>query len=118
MNTQSSHKIIKNKLDLLSLAETFGSVSKACKTMDFNRDSVKCSVKMHHDCGAACVADGVALITRLIKSINVKSRLEKFLKAACLEKFLKVSAIKEFDCMVKSQIVLLYAIMCGRSIRP
>ena len=30
MNTQSSHKIIKNKLGLLNLAQTLGSVSKAC----------------------------------------------------------------------------------------
>ena len=28
MNTQSSHKIIKNKLGLLNLAQTLGSVSK------------------------------------------------------------------------------------------
>ena len=39
MNTQSSNKIIKNKLGLLNLAETLGSVSKACKTMGFSRDS-------------------------------------------------------------------------------
>ena len=39
MNTQSSHKIIKNKLGLLNLAQTLGSVSKACKTMGFSRDS-------------------------------------------------------------------------------
>jgi transposase InsO family protein len=39
MNTQTSHKIIKNKLGLLNLAQTLGSVSKACKTMGFSRDS-------------------------------------------------------------------------------
>ena len=40
MNTQSSHKIIKNKLGLLNLAQTLGSVSKACKTMGFSRDGI------------------------------------------------------------------------------
>ena len=39
MNTQTHHKIIKNKLGLLNLAQTLGSVSKACKTMGFSRDS-------------------------------------------------------------------------------
>lgn len=37
MNTQQ--KIIKNKLGLLNLAETLGSVSKACKVMGYSRDS-------------------------------------------------------------------------------
>ena len=44
MNTQSSHKIIKNKLGLLNLAQTLGSVSKACKTMGFSRDSYYCVI--------------------------------------------------------------------------
>lgn len=33
-------KIIKNKLGLLKLAETLGSVSQACKVMGFSRDSL------------------------------------------------------------------------------
>jgi hypothetical protein len=37
MNTQQ--KIIKNKIGLLNLAETLGSVSKACKVMGYSRDS-------------------------------------------------------------------------------
>jgi hypothetical protein len=37
MNTQQ--KIIKNKLGLLNLAETLGSVSKACSVMGYSRDS-------------------------------------------------------------------------------
>jgi hypothetical protein len=37
MNTQQ--KIIKNKLGLLNLAETLGSVSKACRVMGYLRDS-------------------------------------------------------------------------------
>jgi hypothetical protein len=37
MNTQQ--KVIKNKVGLLKLAETLGSVSQACKVMEFSRDS-------------------------------------------------------------------------------
>jgi hypothetical protein len=37
MNTQQ--KVIKNKVGLLRLAETLGSVSPACKVMGFSRDS-------------------------------------------------------------------------------
>jgi transposase InsO family protein len=39
MNTNAGHKIIKNKLGLLKLSETLGSVSQACKVMGFSRDS-------------------------------------------------------------------------------
>ena len=36
MNMQQ--KVIKNKVGLLKLAETLGSVSQACKVMGFSRD--------------------------------------------------------------------------------
>ena len=39
MNTHNTQKIIKNKIGLLRLSETLGSVSKACKAMGFSRDS-------------------------------------------------------------------------------
>lgn len=39
MNTTTNHKIIKNKLGLLELANTLGSVSKACNIMGYSRDS-------------------------------------------------------------------------------
>lgn len=39
MNVHTSEKIIKNKIGLLRLSETLGSVSKACKVMGFSRDS-------------------------------------------------------------------------------
>ena len=38
MNTQQ--KVIKNKVGLLKLAETLGSVSHACKVIGFSRDSL------------------------------------------------------------------------------
>jgi len=39
MNVNSERKIIKNKIGLLKLSETLGSVSQACKVMGFSRDS-------------------------------------------------------------------------------
>ena len=39
MNTTTNQKIIKNKLGLLELANTLGSVSRACKVMGYSRDS-------------------------------------------------------------------------------
>lgn len=39
MNTNVSQKIIRNKIGLLRLSETLGSVSQACKAMGFSRDS-------------------------------------------------------------------------------
>ena len=37
-------KIIKNKLGLLKLAETLGSVSQACKVMGFSRDRANAAI--------------------------------------------------------------------------
>lgn len=37
--TSQDHKIIKNKLGLLTLAETLGNVSQACKMLGYSRDS-------------------------------------------------------------------------------
>jgi hypothetical protein len=39
MNISTNHKIIKNKLHVLELANTLGNVSKACKVMGYSRDS-------------------------------------------------------------------------------
>lgn len=39
MNTGYNQKVIKNKVGLLKLAQTLGSVSQACKVMGFSRDS-------------------------------------------------------------------------------
>lgn len=39
MNSTTNHKIIKNKLGVLELANTLGNVSKACKVMGYSLDS-------------------------------------------------------------------------------
>jgi len=39
MNTSQEHKVIKNKIGLLKLAQQLENVSKACKVMGFSRDS-------------------------------------------------------------------------------
>lgn len=39
MNHTDQHKIIKNKLGLLQLAQTLGNVSQACRVMGYSRDS-------------------------------------------------------------------------------
>jgi len=39
MNTSQEHKVLKNKIGLLKLAQQLESVSKACKVMGFSRDS-------------------------------------------------------------------------------